>query len=174
MKKTSEKLDTKKSSAAAYSTGETKVRENSSFGYADNRPQSQFLAGLQRMKIEGAAKAATVSGTTNTKHVVASGDQAAAAKANYGDSTFVRNASLLSDAIDADDHDFVGIDGQSATVNTNASIVIDLWEKTEDAPAGLAKDKPVAKTIDNTSTSCQVGARKFGDGTIKVVHFKKN
>lgn len=128
---------------------------------------------IQKMKVDGKDVVSTVSGTTNTKHVVADGNQAATAQANYGDSTFVRAGNLLTAVIDADNHDWVGVVGQSARHDINANVVIDLWKKTQPAPGGLAIGQPVAQSIVNTSTACEIGAKKYGDGTIKVCHFKK-
>lgn len=160
---------------AANPDAQKKSETKQAFGFVDNRPKSNMEKVLQNMKVDGVAVASTVSGAKHNKHVVADGEQAATAQANYGDSTFVRAASLLSDAIDADTtQDWVSVEGQSGRVDIDANIVIDQWGKNEDAPAGLEKTKPVTKTIDNTSTSCEIGAKKYGDGTIKVCHFKKN
>jgi hypothetical protein len=126
------------------------------------------------MSVRGAHKASEVSSTTRNKHVVALGDQAATAQAGYGSSTFVTSTADLTDAVDANAHDFIGANGvASARFDFEASVKIYLYDKTEAPPAGFAKGKPVSKTIDGVATTCEIGVKKTGDDKIQVTHFKK-
>jgi hypothetical protein len=131
-------------------------------------------APLQAMAIRGGASPSVVSGTTHTKHVKATGDQAAAAAGNFGSTTFVTSDAALTSAVDAHAHDFTEAAGKaSARFDFNADVAISQYSKTEAPPDGFAKGKPVTKDIDNAVHSCEIGATKGGDDKIKVTHFKK-
>jgi hypothetical protein len=132
-------------------------------------------APMQMMTVRTGAKAATVSGETSRKHVMAASGQEAAAREGFGSRTFVSDGSLLTAKVDAHDHNFTEeARVASGRFDFDADVVITQWDKTEAPPGGLAKDKPVAKTIDGVSTSCEIGVTKGGDDALKVTHFKKN
>jgi len=122
------------------------------------------------MKIRGSDTAAVVSGTTHDKHVVAANAQQAAAVGAYLHSTFVVSDAALTDAVNANNHDFNEGNGvKSARFDFDANIAISQYDKTE----GPGQDKPVSKTIDNNATLCEIGVVKTGDDRIQVTHFRK-
>jgi hypothetical protein len=130
-------------------------------------------ARLQRMSIRGVDTASSVSGTTRTKHVVAAADQAARAAAEFGSTTFVTSEAVLTDAVDADDHDFTeAAAAKSARFDLAATVEVSRYDKTEPPPAGFARGKPVSKTIDDADTACEIGVVKTGADAISITHFK--
>lgn len=125
---------------------------------------------VQRMKVRGTTQASEMSGDKLAKHVVASGDQAAAAKAAYADSTFVTSAAAITSVVDGNDHNFTEENGAaSARFDFDANVTITMWRKTD----GVGVEKPVAKHIDNASTLCEIGVKKNGVDKLQVTHFMK-
>ncbi len=126
------------------------------------------------MKIQGTDKASEVNSATSTKHVVAETDQERKAKENYGDSTFVLSSSVLTEAVDANTHDFTDAPGvKSDRKDIQAMVVIYLYTKTGDPPSGFGKNQPVKLAINGVSTLCEIGVIKSGDDKLKITHFKK-
>ncbi|MEQ9552081.1 MAG: hypothetical protein RIM23_21045 [Coleofasciculus sp. G3-WIS-01] len=129
---------------------------------------------MQRMQVRGQKKQSEVSSTTAQKHVVAQAAQPAQAQANYGDSTFVLSKQVLTNAVDANAYNFTEQSGaKSQRYDIQAKVVIYQYEKTGDPPSGLAKNQPVALTIDGVATLCEIGVKKGGDDKLKITHFKK-
>lgn len=126
---------------------------------------------VQRMKVRNAPKASTLSGPTAAKHVEANAaTQAARAEAEYGSRTFVTNASLITNAVDADGHNFTEASNvASDRYDFNATVKVSVYMKT---PPNFGAGQPVVKTIDNEDKPCEIGVQKKGDDTIKVTHFK--
>ncbi|HEX7842138.1 MAG TPA: DUF4157 domain-containing protein [Kofleriaceae bacterium] len=123
---------------------------------------------VQRMKIRTTKKASVLSGATNSKHVVATENQEAAAKAAYAHSTFVTSADAITSVVDANDHNFTEENGAaSARFDFDASVVVSLWNKT----GGQGSDT-VERKIDNKATTCEIGVKKTGDDKVQVTHFK--
>ena len=128
---------------------------------------------IRRMTVGGAPAATSVSGTTHAKHVMAEAGQAAAAAAGYGSRTFVTDDATLIAAVNADATDFAAGPARSARVDVNAMVPIYQYDKTNAPPAGLAAGQPVARTINNVATNCEIGAVKTGAGDISITHFKR-
>ena len=132
-------------------------------------------ASLQLMKVDGVDTGSTVSGTTMNKHVKATGAQQAAATANFGSSTFVADAALLTTPVDADGHDFPSSTSRSARKDINANVVIYQWTKdAEPGTPGFGAGGAVSRSINGVSTYCEIGAVKTGTNDISITHFKKN
>ena len=135
---------------------------------------------LQRMSIRGTDKDSVVSTATHNKHVVPdTATHEALATAGYGPRTFITADSVLTDAVDANDHDFdVPAATRSGRFNFNADLPVYQFEKTEARPDGWAEGKPVDQTHDGEDTSCEIGVVKPGRSgaveKIEVTHFKMN
>jgi len=128
---------------------------------------------LQRMSVRSTKSKAVVSSDTRKKHVCAVDAQEAEARGGFGPRTFVASESILTNAVDQDDHDFTeAATTPSARFDFQANIPVHQFEKTEGPPAGWAKGKPVNKTCDGEEKACEIGAIKGGDDIIKVTHFK--
>ena len=131
---------------------------------------------VQQMRVRGAAAVppSQVKGVTHNKHVVAGAiPQAAAATANYGDTTFVAADNLLTAPVDADNHNFLQANlVRSPRLDINANVVIDQWDKPGGA-IGMAPSTPAEQTIFATATLCEIGVVKTGADRISIEHFKK-
>lgn len=168
-------------SASVANNTQQKVDSSASSQFKDNRTQSVTQRKLQdvarksdrvqqQMKIRNTDKASEISNATRNKHVVATGEQEATAKAAYSSSTFVTSSALLTNAIDSNDHNFTeDADKPSGRKDIDADVVIYQWNKKD----GVGIGNDVEKTIDGVSTSCEIGAKKGGDDKIKITHFMK-
>ena len=115
-----------------------------------------------------------MSGTTSGKHVCAVGDQPAAAKANFGSTTFVTSGALLTAAVDADAHDFASSTSRSDRRDMNATVNIYQYDKTGDpSTGGMAKGQDVACSASDAATNCEIGVVKTGANDLSITHFKK-
>jgi uncharacterized protein (DUF427 family) len=139
--------------------------------FVDNHPASEIQKSIQRMKIRDVNKSSEVSVTTHGKHVAGTGEQAAIAKANYSDTTFITSDDILTSIVDSNTHNFKEEKGTaSERFDFDADVTIYQWNKNE----GVGKDKAVTRTIDGVDTSCEIGVKKGGDEKLKITHFMKN
>jgi len=123
-------------------------------------------AAVQRMSIKGTAIVSEVSPATLAKHVVATNDQAEAAKANEGSTTYVTAASALTDAVNANAYNFPL--AKSEYLEFYAQVTVSRYSKTGDQDAG----KAVQRDINATATECLIGVDKTRSRKIKVSHFR--
>ena len=168
-----EKPKVRKSRSAANSVSQKKSNVIQGFGIVDNRPQSESQKSIQRMKTLAGDKASEVTSATHNKHVMGTAGQEANAKAGYGPRTYVTSDSVLTSIVDADPHKFTEENGaKSDRKLITKDVVIYQYEKTEAAPAGWAKEKPVHQTVNGESKSCEIGVTKGGDEKLKIDHFR--
>jgi hypothetical protein len=123
---------------------------------------------IQKMSVKGNAVASTVSADTHSKHVVATNDQAAAAKANEGSTTFVTSDALITAAVDANNYNFTMT--PSAYRNIYANVVCSRYDKSVNNKQGAGE--AVAIAINAQATNCQIGVQKTRARKLKVTHFK--
>ena len=168
-----EKPKDNKSRAVVNSVGQQKANRKQSFGFVDNRPESEVQKSLQRMKIRTVDKASEVIAATHNKHVMGIEGQAADAKAGYGPRTYITSDAILTNIVDANPHNFTDGNGvKSARKLITEDVAIYQYEKDEDPPAGWAKDKPVTRTVNGESKPCEIGVTKGGDEKLKIDHFR--
>jgi hypothetical protein len=137
------------------------------------KPVSSPSQTIQRMTIRTVNAASQVSTTTHNKHVKATGAQAAAAQANYGSTTFVTADNLLTGPVDLNNHNFTqAARTRSGRFDFNANVVVYVYHKTGNPPAGWARGQPVAIAVNGQATNCEIGVVKDGTDRIKVTHFK--
>ena len=121
---------------------------------------------VQRLKVMGTQVASIVSADTHAKHVKATNQQAAAAKDNYGSTTYVTSDATITAVLDPINWDFRAV--QSTYKNFYRNVTVSVYAKTGEQDAG----KPVARTINEQSTRCQIGVTKSRSGIIRVTHFQ--
>lgn len=162
-----EKSKENRSRAVANSVNQNKNDRKQGFGFVDNRPKTI----VQKMKVRGTDTNSVLSGATNTKHVEPTATQATRARDEYGSRTFVPSANNITSVVDANAHDFTEANGErSERFNFTANVDgVSVYMKT---PPNLGAGQPVNQTVDDATTSCEIGVVKNGEDQLQVTHFK--
>ncbi len=128
------------------------------------------------MTIGGVPTPSVVSPPTATKHVEADDvKQEQRARAHHSITTFVRNAAVLTAAVDGDATDFVEELKESDRKDIDATLTITQWVKTNPGAEGLKSEQPVRRDITDEDHLCEIGVKKTGgpNRRLSITHFQK-